>query len=281
MKSAKLTDTAPAVPGGVRPFNSALAVVEAGAVRHAWFDSELSTAHGTVSVRQTSSEGLPVFLLHDLESSKEAFEAQMTGQLGADYRMVAIDLPGHGGSDDPSDPSLTYSIAGYADVAVEVLERLGIDEVALVGWSLGGRVALELAGCFPGVVGVMLSGTKLGPATVSTSPAGQAEERIESEVRSALLQDVSATAPFDPMLLEQSDIPLAVVDGAENRTAAAESAAAVDPAKLWGARHHLIPRAGHAPFREQPDLFNQLLKRFLREVDLRRAERSPSLWFSG
>jgi pimeloyl-ACP methyl ester carboxylesterase len=281
MKSAKLTDALPVAQGGSRPFNPSLAVVEASGARHDWLDTELSTAHGNVAVRQTLSQGLPVLMLHDVSSSKRAFEAQMMGQLGAEYRLIAIDLPGHGGSDDASYPSQTYTIEGYAEVAIEVMEQLGIDDVVLVGWSLGGRVALELATCFPGVVGIMLSGLPLETAMVNSSSVGQGSERVDPRVRSALLEDVSIHAAFDPMSLEESDISLAAVDGADSFSVTIGSAAQVDSTKLWGGRHHLIPRAGNAPFLEQPDLFNQVLRRFLRDMDLRRAESFPSLWYSG
>ena len=58
-------------------------------------------------------------------------------------RVVTVDLPGHGGSGKPHDPS-AYSMACLADAVLHVTEHLQLKKPDLVGFSLGARVALDL-----------------------------------------------------------------------------------------------------------------------------------------
>lgn len=87
--------------------------------------------------------GSPVVLLHGLASSRAAFNPIFT-QLAHHHRVIAVDLPGHGDSElaEPGEP-LTPRAMAFA--VGEFLDALGIRRAHLVGNSLGGWVALELA----------------------------------------------------------------------------------------------------------------------------------------
>ena len=63
-----------------------------------------------------------------------------------DHRVVAMDLPGFGHSPMPAEK---LSIAGYARLLDGLLDRLEIDAAAIVGNSMGGFIAAELAIAFP------------------------------------------------------------------------------------------------------------------------------------
>ncbi len=83
----------------------------------------------------------PVLLIHGLGSSCRDWEPQVAA-LSRCFRVVAPDLRGHGRSTRPAPP---YGPAVFADDLAALVERLGLGAVALVGISLGGIVALELA----------------------------------------------------------------------------------------------------------------------------------------
>ena len=120
-----------------------------------------------ISVRQTLGKKLPILLLHAGGLCKETFDRQLESSLGAQHRMIAIDLPGHGASSDAFDPDRTYRIEGLADVALEVLERLDIDDaVVVLAPSLGGWVVLQMIQTFQGLVGLALTDSprRSGPA---------------------------------------------------------------------------------------------------------------------
>lgn len=101
--------------------------------------------------------GTPVLLLHGLASSRGAFNPIFT-ELARRHRVIAVDLPGHGDSElpDRGEP-LTPRAQAYALGAF--LDALGLDKVHVVGNSMGGWVALELA-----ADGRALSVTGLCPA---------------------------------------------------------------------------------------------------------------------
>ena len=109
-------------------------------------EQRLKTAHGDIAFVDSAPGRIerPVLLmLHGNSACKEAFVEQFAA-LADRYRLIAFDLPGHGASHN-ADPEDSYNIPAYADVAEAVLERCGVHRAALLGWSLGGYVALELA----------------------------------------------------------------------------------------------------------------------------------------
>ncbi len=87
--------------------------------------------------------GAPVVVLHGLGSSRSAFNPIFT-DLARHYRVIAVDLPGHGDSNAaPIGEPLTPRAQAFA--VGEFLDALGIERAHIVGNSMGGWVALELA----------------------------------------------------------------------------------------------------------------------------------------
>lgn len=105
---------------------------------------------------------LTVVLLHGWASSVYSFNETIPALVTAGFRVVAIDLPGHGLSDKPRDASW-YEVPAMADAVSVVLAQCGVGRYAMVAHSLSGAIALELAGrsnggpagvVFVGAVGV-------------------------------------------------------------------------------------------------------------------------------
>ena len=119
---------------------------------------QLSTSHGSIVAEEAGRGDLPVLMIHGNSTSREVFRKQLGGALSRKYRLLAFDLPGHGESSDAPDASRTYTRPGLAKAAIEVLELLGLGEVVVVGWSLGGHIALEMASQFSGIKGLLISG---------------------------------------------------------------------------------------------------------------------------
>jgi len=86
-------------------------------------------------------DGPPLLLVHGMGGSWQSWLANLPS-LGEWYRVIAVDLPGFGGS-EPLPPGAVFN--GYADVLEALLDTLGIQSVAVFGHSLGGLVALTLA----------------------------------------------------------------------------------------------------------------------------------------
>jgi len=73
-------------------------------------------------------------------------------------------LPGHGESDNAEDPQNTYTISAYARLVGELANTLQPKSLVLVGWSLGGHIAIEAAAQGLPLAGIVISGTPpVGP----------------------------------------------------------------------------------------------------------------------
>ncbi len=96
--------------------------------------------------------GEPVMLIHGLGSSSADWVLQIAA-LEKCFRVIAPDLPGSGSS---APPNSIYSIESFAQSLWALLDGLGISQVNVVGFSLGGAVALEMAlqrpACVPRLV---------------------------------------------------------------------------------------------------------------------------------
>ena len=92
------------------------------------------------------ADGIPVVLLHGFGDSFTSWERWVPA-LSQRYRVIALDLPGHGLTQAPAD----YSLAG-ADLAKfvsDVALRIGLPPAVVAGNSLGGGVAWQLAVSHP------------------------------------------------------------------------------------------------------------------------------------
>ncbi len=90
-------------------------------------------------------EGPAVVMLHGLAGCWQNW-LQNILPLAADHRVIAVDLPGFGASPMPAEP---ISVSGYARLVVELLDVLGLPRATVVGNSMGGFVACEMAIRFP------------------------------------------------------------------------------------------------------------------------------------
>lgn len=100
-----------------------------------------------VAYRQAGT-GPPLLLLHGAYEDSRIW-ARVLGELARDFTVIALDVPGHGGSDDPPD---SWTADDYADTVVGLLRALGVDVVTVVGLSFGSVLALELYARRPEVV---------------------------------------------------------------------------------------------------------------------------------
>src|SRR5579862_5516178 len=93
-----------------------------------------------------AAEEPPLLLLHGRGSSGALF-APILAQLATQRRVVALDLPGWGLSDKPAfhGHSARDALATWREGALALLDALGLDQVDVLGHSMGGLTALSLA----------------------------------------------------------------------------------------------------------------------------------------
>lgn len=97
---------------------------------------------------ESTGEGSPLLLIQGLGYGRWAWEPIVPG-LAARHRVLSFDNRGIGESDKPEGP---YTAAQMADDALQVLDESGIDRAHVLGASLGGMIAQELAVAAPGRV---------------------------------------------------------------------------------------------------------------------------------
>jgi pimeloyl-ACP methyl ester carboxylesterase len=89
-----------------------------------------------------------VLLVHGWCCDHTYFAPQFEHFAGRGHRVVAIDLRGHGRSDKPHQE---YTMQLFADDLAWVCERIGLEKPVVVGHSMGGIVAFDLAARYPGL----------------------------------------------------------------------------------------------------------------------------------
>lgn len=104
-------------------------------------------AHGLeLHLLEWSREGVPLVLLHGLGNEAHLWD-DFVPSVAPHYRVLALDLRGHGDSD--WDPEARYDAQSMTDDLEAVLDALAIDRFVLLGFSMGGRVAMTFAGRHP------------------------------------------------------------------------------------------------------------------------------------
>ena len=102
---------------------------------------------GLTLAYESFGDGLPVLCIHGFASSGKVNWID-TGWVetltGAGYRAIVLDNRGHGASDKPHDPEQYYP-ADMARDAVALLDHLGIERAAIMGYSMGARISAFLA----------------------------------------------------------------------------------------------------------------------------------------
>ena len=106
----------------------------------AFFDS-----HGVKIHYLDRGHGAPVLMIHGFGSSAEEHwvKTGMVERLARRSRVIVYDARGHGQSDKPHDPA-DYGLANMRADAVALLDHLKIARARMIGYSMGGRITLEV-----------------------------------------------------------------------------------------------------------------------------------------
>ena len=238
--------------------------------------------------------GAPVLLLHGFGADLNTWMFTQPA-LADGRRVIALDLPAHGGSTKEVGAGDAESLAEVVNAAADAL---GIERVHLVGHSMGGAIAASLALRRPERAAslTLIASAGLGPEINAAFIDGfvRASRRREAtEVLGLLVDDpalVSRTMVEDVLRYKRLDgvsaaltaiaeewfpggkqrpnignaitalkIPVQIIWGREDRiipVSDAEALAASLPV-------HIIPQAGHLPHMEKASEVNRLLKRFI------------------
>jgi 2-succinyl-6-hydroxy-2,4-cyclohexadiene-1-carboxylate synthase len=115
--------------------------------------------------------GQPLLMLHGFTGSIDAWQG-IPENLAARFRVIAVDMIGHGQTSAPEDPD-RYQIEYAVEDLLTLLGRLDIERTLLLGYSMGGRVAQHLA----------LAAPDRFPAVILENTAPGIEDPDEREAR--------------------------------------------------------------------------------------------------
>lgn len=241
-------------------------------------------------------------LIHGLGSRADRWRRNLDGLAAGGYRVLALDLPGHGFATKGSE--FDYSVDGYQCFLEAFLDEIGVDRAVLVGASLGGHIAGALACREPARVSalILVGSTGLQPLGAEARAAAPSnltdmsrdgirarfqrgicdtslitEELIEEDYRinnsfgaSEALQRLGiyfAERIDDDVLDERLrgpdvTVPLLLVWGELDRSIPVSVGEAAR-AKLPGSRLVIMGGTAHNPYMDKPEAFNRVVLDFL------------------
>src|SRR3954469_25679895 len=125
------------------------------------------TLHGHRVTYRRAGWGPVILLLHGVAGSSETW-APVIEPLAERYTVVVPDLIGHGES---AKPRGDYSLGAFASGIRDLLQAIGHDTATVVGHSLGGGIAMQMAYQFPDRCERLLLGSGAAAGRVGRSPA--------------------------------------------------------------------------------------------------------------
>ena len=252
------------------------------------------------------AHGRPLLLLHGIGGGRQAWgqhgsaSGQATGAAlaAAGFTVLAVDFPGYGLS-----PRIApFDLPGLAATVVALVDSLGLGPAVLVGHSMGGMVAQEVAASAPQVVaGLVLASTspafgkpggdwqteflrsRCAPLDAGLGMAGLAALLVPTMVApgtaAGLIAAAMATMAAVPEATYRSavaalvsfdrraklpliSVPTLVITGEHDHTAAPEVARRM-AGRITGAQVVVVPGAGHLLPIEQPPAFHAAVLAFL------------------
>lgn len=247
---------------------------------------------------EISSELVLVFV-HGNSSNSESFMHQFNDTKLKTYRMIAIDLPGHGNSDwltHYTIPSLSRTIADFIKV-------LGLNQTLLVAHSLGGHLVIQTLKQIKNCKGLYLFGTpplklplnfddaflpnpamplffksELSKTEIKQFASSLTTEKhitmltesivnTDDSIRGKLMESIQNGELKDEVkILNSINIPVAIILGSHDSLINAAYLENLEIHNLWKNKCHFIKNAQHNPQLEQPELFSELLSLFAKEV---------------
>ncbi|HEY9898472.1 MAG TPA: alpha/beta fold hydrolase [Pantanalinema sp.] len=226
-------------------------------------------------------EGAPILFIHGTGGNGKTWFNQLR-RFGLTRTAIAIDLPGYGESELP--PGVE-SVDDYAALVAEWMALAGWARPVVVGTSMGGRVALQLALDHPDRVGGLVLIDASGIRVEGVPTLSPAELGVEQFLRAlfyrpsptlgrtatgeppawyATMQRLTAKPLRSDMQARLGEIrlPTLVLWGEHDRILPPAYAEAFHAA-IPGSRLCWIPEAGHVPMIERPGAVNDAIADFL------------------
>ncbi len=249
-------------------------------------------------------EGLPIIMIHGNSMNSKMFYQQFDSPALSNYRLLALDFPGHGQSQRSNTPEKDYAVSGFIQIIIDFITTLGLQEVVLFGHSLGGHLAIHILNQLKSVKGVVILGTppltmppKLDEAFLPNPSLMHAFKPDLNKQEVHLLTSAfipenhdgfelvqSSISNCDPLvrlfigksigaeisedestILKKGEVPVAILHGANETLVNAEYIKNLD-LPLWEDQIIIVEDSKHCAFLENPEKFNQIIVRFMNQL---------------
>lgn len=260
-----------------------------------------ATINGISLAYHDQGKGLPIVFLHAFPLNRTMWAAQEAA-LSSRFRIITVDLRGHGESDAPL---WHYTLDQAAEDVRALLDHLAIPQALFAGLSMGGYILFAFYRKYANrVKGLVLADTKaqadtpegkegrvqmaqiaykqgpsaiadlmlpklLSPATIQSRPelVQRVRRMIEGNQMSGIVGDLMAMAerPDSVPLLKQITCPTQIIVGdLDQATPLADAKLMAE--QIPHAKLALIPNAAHLANMEQPEMFSALVAEFASNV---------------
>ncbi|MBU0806310.1 MAG: alpha/beta hydrolase [Gammaproteobacteria bacterium] len=249
------------------------------------------------------SDAQTILLVHGFAANKDNW-LRFARHLTQDYRVIAHDLPGFGAS---SKPAGSYDIGTQTERLADIIDALGLDQLHLMGNSMGGHISALYAARYPTRIRSL---TLLDNAGITSPQPSELRLRLSRgetnplvvkspEDFQRLLAFIFVKPPYLPESLKGYFAEQAAHNSAHYEQIFAHLVERYIPLEpelskiqaptliIWGAEDRVLdvssvevmqpllhkphvvimPNTGHAPMIEQPELTAQHLRAFLKELD--------------
>jgi 3-oxoadipate enol-lactonase len=252
-------------------------------------------------IEKNADAAQTIFFIHGNSVSKSSWRKQLESDALKNYRLIAFDLPGHGESGKAENYNETYTLKGFAAVAVKIIEALEKDKPYIIaGLSLGTNILAEMlpaiqpAGIVmagPSITGKSIGldkiakpGTHVGvvfteeaqkedvldyakevminATTEDTEQFSNSYYSTDSRLRTIIAACIAVRDYSDAIdLLQQKNIPSLFVYGKDELVVNTDYLKDVT-LPLWNEKIYLIDGASHLVNIDKPEEFNALLKAY-------------------
>ncbi|WP_257350518.1 alpha/beta fold hydrolase [Pseudalkalibacillus decolorationis] len=251
---------------------------------------------------EMEGNGAPLILLHGMGNNSLSWRKQIE-ELKEDYTVIAWDAPGYGKSSDPSKELTQFK--DFAIILKSFLDRLNMQEIYLLGHSMGAATAIDFVHLYPNVVkSVILADATRGSAALDDDenerklqnrlssietlpPREHAIQRVQhllsphasEEVRSQATNIMSQVRPsgyrsvaYSLYHADQMDlyplisVPTLIICGEEDKVTPVSESQIIHEG-IPKSEFVTIPRTGHLCYQEDPATFNSHVIHFLQKCN--------------
>ena len=244
-----------------------------------------------------------ILFVHGNSASKSAFAKLFEAPELFEYRLLAFDLIGCGESPNANDPQKEYTIPELANLVIAFAKAMQLGKYVLMGWSLGGHIAIEMLNHGANPKAIILTGTPpCGPAieeiattflpvpgaevTSAETPTpdlleayiktlyspssapdilAKAVYRADGRLRSNLFAHFLTAQDMKPQrqTVAETQIPIALIQGELEPFFDPKLVDKLEFGNLWRGQTQWISGAGHAPFLDKPSEYAKIVAEFL------------------